>query len=106
MICVINYSILLPTIMLFFCVSGRLLSCEENYPRVKTLIEQLRETGTKTYHLVPVSSCLDLGGLEIFRKIFDLPVLSLATHRSSTGTVVICGLADGSIIIFDLETGM
>ena len=102
MIWVINYFISLPRVMLFFCVSGRLLSCEEKYPRVKTLIEQLRET----CHLVPVSSCLDLGGPEIFRKIFDIPVWSLATRKSSTGTVVICGLENGSIIIFDLETGM
>ena len=106
MICVINYCILLLTLMLLFCDSGRLLSYEEKYLRVKTLMEQLREIGTKTCHLLPVSSCLDLGGPEISRKIFHSEVYSLATRNSSTGTVVICGLGDGSIIIFDLETGM
>ena len=90
----------------FFCVSGRLISYEEKYPRVKTLIEQLRETGTKTCHLLPVSPCLDLGGPEIFRKRFGSAVYSLATRKSSTGTVVICGLLYGSIKIFDPETGM
>ena len=90
----------------FFCVSGRLISYEEKYPRVKTLIEQLRETGKKTCHLLPVSPCLDLGGPEISRKEFDSAVYSLATRKSSTGTVVICGLGNGSIIIFDPETGM
>ena len=89
-----------------FCVSGRLISYEEKYPRVKTLIEQLRETVTKTRHLLPVSPCLDLGGPEISRKILDSKVDSLATRKVSTGTVVICGLRNGSIIIFDLETGM
>ena len=88
------------------CVSGRLISYEEEYPRIKTLIEQLRETGTKTCHLLPVSPCLDLGGPEISRKIFDSCVFSLVTRQSSTGTVVICGLENGAIIIFDLETGM
>ena len=89
-----------------FCVSGRLISYEEKYPRVKTLIEQLRETGKKTCHLLPESPCLDLGGPEISRKIFDLDVYSLAVRKDSTGTVVICGLRNGSIIIFDPETGM
>ena len=89
-----------------FCVSGRLISYEEKYPRVKTLIEQLRVTCKKTCHLVPVSPCLDLGGPEISRKEFDSAVCSLATRKGSTGTVVICGLDNGSIIIFDPETGM
>ena len=89
-----------------FCVSGRFISYEEEYPMVKMLIEQLRETCTKTCHLVPVSSCLDLGGPEISRKQFDSTVFSLATRKGSTGTDVICGLANGPIIIFDLETGM
>ena len=88
------------------CVSGRFISYEEKYPRIKTLIEQLRETCTKTCHLLPVSSCLDLGGPEISRKIFDPGVLSLATRKRSTGIVVICGMENGAIIIFDIETGM
>ena len=84
---------------------GRLLSYEKEYPRVKMLIQQLLESGTKTCHLLPFSSCLDLGGPATFRKKFHSGVESLATRKSSTGTVAICGLEDGAIIIFDLETG-
>ena len=89
-----------------FFVSGGLISYKEKYPRVKTLIEQLQETATKICHLVPVSSCLDLEGPEMFRKIFNLRAYSVATRRSSTGTVVICSAEESPIIIFDLETGM
>ena len=92
--------------MLCFCVLGRLLSYEKQYPRIKTLVEQLQETCMKSSHFFPLTSCLDLGGPEIYRKIFDSEVESLATRKSSDGTVIICGLRNGSIIIFDLETGM
>ena len=92
--------------MLCFCVLGRLSSYGKQYPRIKTLVEQLQETCIKSSYFLPLSSCLDLGGPEISRKTFGWEVYSLATRKSSDGTVIICGLRNGSIIIFDLETGM
>ena len=87
-------------------VIGRLLSYAGEYRSVKTLTEQIRGTCTKTCHLVPLSSCFDIGGGEISRKNFNSAVSSLVTSNASAGTLVICGLENGSIIIFELETGM
>jgi hypothetical protein len=86
--------------------AGRLQSYGDEYPTIKALLEQLLETCTKTRHLLPLFSCLDLGGPEISRKSFESPVRSLAaSNASAAGTRVICGLENGSIIIYDLDTG-
>ena len=92
--------------MIYIRVIGRLLSYAEEYRSVKTLTEQIRGTCPKTCHLLPLSSCFDIGGGEISRKNFNSPVWSLATSSASAGTLVICGLENGSIIIYELETGM
>jgi hypothetical protein len=73
---------------------------------VKKLLEDVRETCGKTCHLLPLFSCLKLEGAEIFKKNFDSGVLSLATCTTSTGTLAIAGLRNGSIHIHELETGM
>jgi hypothetical protein len=83
-----------------------MLSCVDNCPGVKKLLECVRDTCGKTFHLLPLFSCLKLEGPEIFKKSFDSGVRSLATFNSSTGTIVISGLGNGSIHIHELETGM
>ena len=75
-------------------------------PSVKKLLEDVRETCGKTCHLLPLFSCLKLEGAEIFKKNVGSGVYSLATSTSSTGTIVISGLGNGSIHIHELETGM
>ena len=101
-----NVILLLMLKIIYIRVIGRLLSYAGEYRSVKTLTEQIRGTCTKTCHLVPLSSCFDIGGGEISRKNFNSPVWSLATSNASAGTLVICGLQNGSIIIYELETGM
>ena len=88
------------------CVIGRLLSYAREYARVNTLTKQIQETCTKTCHLLPLFPCLDIGGREISRKNFNLRVRSLTTFNASGDTFVICGLENGSIMIYELETGM
>ena len=90
----------------YICVIGRLLSYAGEYRSVKTLTEQIRGTCTKTCHLVPLSSCFDICEGEISRKNFNCDVCSLVTSNALAGTLVICGLGNGSIIIYELETGM
>ena len=93
--------------MLYICVLGRLLSyASDECPSVKKLLEDVRETCGKTCHLLPLFSCLKLEGAEIFKKNIGSEVYSLATSTSSTGTIVISGLDNGSIHIHELETGM
>ena len=70
----------------------------------KELVQQLQETCTKSCYLLPISPCLDLGGPEISRKTFGCGVCSLATCNSSADTVIICGLRDGSIRMFEQES--
>ena len=93
--------------LLYICVLGRLLSyASDECPSVKKLLEDVRETCGKTCHLLPLFSCLKLEGAEIFKKNVGSGVCSLATSTSSTGTIVISGLRNGSIHIHELETGM
>ncbi len=63
----------------------------------------------KTYHLLPLFSCLSepVGPLiKIFSKNINDFVYSLATSVSATGTIVISGLGNNLIKIHELETGM
>ena len=92
--------------LLCISVLGRLGSYADEYPRVNKLLEHVREICAKTCYLLPLFSCLELGGPEISRKYFKTPVLSLATSNTSAGIIVICGFYDGSIYIHELETGM
>ena len=71
---------------------------------MKKLLKDVRETCGKTCHLLPLFSCLKLEGAEIFKKNVGSQVRSLATSNSSTGTIVISGVENGSIHIHELET--
>ncbi len=93
-------------INIFHFPLGRLQSWAEKYPRVKKLLEHVREKCTKTCSLLPLFYCLEVGGPEISRKKFESRVYSLATSNTSAGTIVISGLINGSIKIHELETGM
>ncbi|CAB3988839.1 WD repeat, partial [Paramuricea clavata] len=85
---------------------GRLLSyASDECPSVKKLLDDVRETSRKTCRLLPLFSCLKLEGAEIFKKNVGSQVWSLATCTTSTGTIVISGLHNGSIRIHELETG-
>jgi hypothetical protein len=90
----------------YICILGYLLSYVDKYPCVNKLVKDVRETCTKSCHLFPLSSWLELEGPEVFTKNVDSEVMSLATSNSSTGTIVISGLANCLIKIHDLETGM
>ncbi len=90
---------------MLICLLGRLQSWAEEYPNVMKLLKPLRELCMKTCHLLPLFSCLEVGGPEISRKNFESTVLSLATSNTSAGTIVISGLDNGSIKIHELETG-
>ena len=92
--------------LLCISVLGRLASYADEYPRVNKLLEHVREICAKTCYLLPLFSCLELGGPEISRKYLESGIWSLATCTTSPGTVVICGLRNGSINIHELETGM
>ncbi len=92
--------------LLCIFVLGRLASYADEYPRVNKLLEHVREICAKTCYLLPLFSCLELGGPEISRKYFESEVCSLATSHTSAGIIVICGLKNGSINIHELETGM
>ncbi|CAB4027560.1 WD repeat, partial [Paramuricea clavata] len=85
---------------------GRLLSSANEHPTVNALIKRVRESCTKTCHILPLFSCLSepVGPLiKIFRKHTD-KVLALLTSVSSTGTTVISASTDRSIKIHELET--
>ncbi|CAB4001189.1 WD40 repeat domain-containing [Paramuricea clavata] len=84
---------------------GSLLSYVDKYPCVNKLVKDIRDTCMKSCHLLPLSSWLELEGPEVFTKNVDSPLLSLVTSNSSTGTIVISGLANGLIKIHELETG-
>ncbi len=92
--------------LLCIFVVGRLASYADEYPRVNKLLEHVREICAKTCYLLPLFSCLELGGPEISRKFLESEVWSIATSNTSAGTIVICGLENGSIKILELETGM
>ena len=92
--------------LLCIFVVGRLASYADEYPRVNKLLEHVRRISAKTCYLLPLFSCLELGGPEISRKYLGSAVSSIATSNTSAGTIVICGLANGSIKILELETGM
>ncbi|XP_028408749.1 apoptotic protease-activating factor 1-like isoform X2 [Dendronephthya gigantea] len=86
---------------------GRLLSCADEHPAVKRLLEHIRERCTRKCRLMPLFSCLSepVGPLiKIFRKHVD-KVLALTTSVSSTGTIVISASTDRSVKVHDLETG-
>ena len=91
--------------LLFICLLGRLQLWANEYPNVKKLLKPVPEMCTKTCHLLPLFSCLEVGGPEISRKNFESPVYSLATSNTSAGTIVISGLQNGLIKIHELETG-
>ncbi len=90
------------------CFIGRLLSCASEHSTVKTLLELVCESCTKTCHLLPVFSCLSepIGPLiKIFGK-HNGRILALATSVSAAGTIVISGSGDCSIRIYELDTGL
>ncbi|XP_046845637.1 apoptotic protease-activating factor 1-like [Xenia sp. Carnegie-2017] len=82
---------------------GRLLSYEEQFPRVKLLL-----SCATTCHLVPLFPCLSdpTGPLEkIFRKHCD-KVLALVTTVGPSGLIVISASKDCLIKVHELETVM
>ena len=91
--------------LLFICLLGRLQSWADEYPNVKKLLKSVCEMCMKTCHILPIFSCLEVGGPEIYRKNIESGVYSLATSNTSAGTIVISGLENGLIKIYELETG-
>ena len=101
-----NITLVLYMTSFYFCFIGRLLSYADKYPNVNMLLQHAREMCVKGSHLLPSFSCLEVGGPEISRKNFKSRIYSLAMSNTSSGTIVICGLGNGSVTIHELETGM
>ncbi|CAB4038887.1 Hypothetical predicted protein, partial [Paramuricea clavata] len=89
-------------------LQGRLLSYVDEYPSVNKLLDRVRETCTKTCHLLPLFSCLQPVGplVKVFTRNINASVYSLTTFNSLTGTIVVSGLENGLVKLHQLEAGM